>query len=155
MSDGDILTVVEENRQLAKELGDKKGELREAVKTADRVPALEQEVNHANAALARCEEKFSTQARLTDEQKEKVRELESRIRAQEVIESERNDAENRLEAALKSVADTEEALKSSEVVIGNLKADLAAAKQEIERLKPHEAQTRALIAAIDKGRELG
>jgi hypothetical protein len=151
----EIITVVEQNKLLVKELDDTKTALREATKTADRVPSLQQEITRHEAASARAEEKFSTQARLTDEAKENVRDLESRLRNQDVIEAEKVDAENRLEAALRGAQEIEKKLHELEALREADLQEIATLAKEVDRLLPHEAQTKALIEAIDKGRELG
>lgn len=140
---------------IAAELETRRAELREAKQTADRVPALEREVERAKTERDRATDKAREKARENGELETKLRELESQIRAQGELEAERDAATDDAEAARAEAIEARESAELSEGIINSQQEKIAEKEREIERLRGHEKQTRTFLDAIDSARKLG
>jgi chromosome segregation ATPase len=139
---------------LAARLSASQDELREAQERAQKIPALESEIERLKAANEKVGEKAKVQASENAELDQKVFELESEIRAQDELEAQVAEAKSECDNALNEKDKLNEHVKELETHVSELNSHRLELVNEVQRLKVHEVHTQKLAEVLGLTQEI-
>jgi translation initiation factor IF-2 len=140
--------------ELSEALTQKSKELREAQDQARKVPSLKTEIVRLEGALAREKKRADSATEEAGRLEERCRALQSELRALSDVEDREETARKAAEDAECERDDARSAQRAAEERANEIWTRIGELDAEIERLRPHEEQTHALVAALDQAKGL-
>jgi len=150
----DVREILDEREELKGQISSLRERLQEADADARKVPALERERAQLEKRIGDALAKLAARAEEAGQLEQRVRELESELRDQGDLRGQLEQATSAVAAAQEQNALQDADLQSAVVYEGKLRARIEELEAEVESLKPHAEQTKLLVAALDKAKDL-